>query len=64
MTKIWMNVFLKYQSSTMLQRKDIVNLIPKLPSNGNCEAMVTSPTAPMGRAVGGFAQGFHVVVGV
>ena len=30
MKNIWMKVVLKYQSSTMLQRKDIVSLIPKV----------------------------------
>ena len=41
MKNIWMKVFLKYQNSTILQRKDIAYLIPKvakqwkLQSNGH-----------------------------
>ena len=41
----YLTVVLKYQSSNMLQRKDLFNLMPKVAKQyGNCEAMVTWPT--------------------
>ena len=30
MKNIWMKVVLKYQNSTIIQRKDIANLVPKV----------------------------------
>ena len=33
-------VVMKFQISSLLQRKDTAILVQKFPSNGNCEAMV------------------------